>query len=275
VTETAESPQTWHYGLIARWWAEFNESDPEELAFYRGCIERFGQPALDVACGTGRLLVPLLAAGVDVDGIDLSDDMLAFARDAAQQRGYQPRLLRQAMGELEPPRTYRTVYICDSFGIGGRRADDQTMLRRIHDVLEPGGALVFSHDLPHDDPAQWAYWLPDRRRELPQPWSEGGDRRRAANGEEIELGGRIFDLDPSSQVVTMQMRPRLYRDGALVSEEEHTIRIALYFRQELLAMLADAGFRSVEVQAPYAGRAATADDTSLVFIARRNGAAVT
>ena len=27
-------PQTWHYGLVARWWAEFNTADAEELAFY-------------------------------------------------------------------------------------------------------------------------------------------------------------------------------------------------------------------------------------------------
>ncbi len=31
-----DAPQIWHYGLIARWWAEFNEPDPAELAFYRG-----------------------------------------------------------------------------------------------------------------------------------------------------------------------------------------------------------------------------------------------
>ena len=275
MSEHADGPKTWHYGLIARWWAEFNEPDPDELAFYRSCIERYGEPALDLACGTGRLLLPLLAAGLDVDGIDLSEDMLALAREAAERQGLEPRLLRQAMGELDLPRRYRTVYICDSFGIGGRRADDREMLRRVHGALEAGGALIFSHDLPYADAAQWACWLPEGRRELPRPWQESGERRRAADGDEIELTGRLFDVNPSTQVVTMQMRPRLYRDGAMVKEEEHTIRIAMYFREELLSMLAHAGFSSVEVQAPYSGRSATAEDTSLVFIARRNGGAVT
>jgi hypothetical protein len=44
--------------LVARWWAEFNAPDPDELAFYRGVIERDGQPALDLGCGAGRLLLP-------------------------------------------------------------------------------------------------------------------------------------------------------------------------------------------------------------------------
>ena len=52
----------WHYGLMAERWAEFNTEAPEAPFFLRE-IARHGQPALDLACGTGRLLVPLLQAG--------------------------------------------------------------------------------------------------------------------------------------------------------------------------------------------------------------------
>ncbi len=68
---------TWHYGLIARWWAEFNSATPEELAYFRAAIRRFGEPAHDLGCGTGRILMPLLAEGFDVDGSDVSADMIA------------------------------------------------------------------------------------------------------------------------------------------------------------------------------------------------------
>ena len=67
----AEAPQTWHYGLVARWWAEFNTEGPE-IEYFRGFVERFGEPALDVACGAGRLLLPYRRAGLDVDGTDIS-----------------------------------------------------------------------------------------------------------------------------------------------------------------------------------------------------------
>ena len=77
---------TWHHGLMARWWAEFGEPEVAELSFYRGAIERFGEPALDLACGAGRLLLPLVEAGLDVDGVDLSTDMLAQARLLADAR---------------------------------------------------------------------------------------------------------------------------------------------------------------------------------------------
>ena len=36
--------RTWHYGLVARWWAEFNEG-VDDLEFFRDAIKRCGEPA--------------------------------------------------------------------------------------------------------------------------------------------------------------------------------------------------------------------------------------
>jgi len=265
----SDGPATWHYGLVARWWAEFNEADPGELAFYRGFVERDGQPALDLGCGTGRLLLPLLQTGLDLDGCDVSPDMLALCREQAARTGLSPSLYQQAFHELDLPRTYRTIYICDSFGIGGRREHDLEALRQCYHHLAPGGALVFSHELPYEAIAQWPFWLPERRKELPEAWPDSGMRKRAANGDEIELRGRLVDLDPLEQRETRQMRALLRREGRLVAEEEHTFQATLYFRNELLLMLALTGFTDVEVRAGYSEAPATAADTTVVFVARK------
>ena len=80
-----EPVQTWHYGLMARHWAENNTTGPE-IAYFQQQIEQYGQPVLDAGCGTGRLLIPFLRAGLDVDGCDISGDMLAYCRQAAARR---------------------------------------------------------------------------------------------------------------------------------------------------------------------------------------------
>ncbi|MFB2351895.1 class I SAM-dependent methyltransferase, partial [Priestia megaterium] len=72
-------------------------------------IERSGEPALDLGCGTGRLLRHYLRAGIDVDGCDYSADMLAQCEARAQAEGLSPRLYRQALHELDLPRRYRTI----------------------------------------------------------------------------------------------------------------------------------------------------------------------
>jgi SAM-dependent methyltransferase len=147
-----DDPQVWHYGLIARWWAETNTGGPE-IAFYESAIRRHGEPALDVACGTGRLLIPYLQAGLDVDGSDISADMLALCEESGRAMGLSPHLYQQAMHELDLPRRYRTIVVCGGFGLGGSRVQDQEALRRFHSHLEPGGALLLDSYLPYEDAA--------------------------------------------------------------------------------------------------------------------------
>jgi SAM-dependent methyltransferase len=261
---------TWHHGLVARWWAEFNVATPAELAYYRGVIERFGEPALDLACGTGRLLVPLGAGGLDVDGADLSADMLALCDGQAKREGRSPGLHRQAMHELNLPRRYRTIFICDSFGIGGNRANDLETLRRVHRHLAPGGGFVLNLWLPYgQDERWWARWLPSRRAELPEAWPESGDRRRLGDGDELEWITRLAELDPLEQRQALEMRARLWRGSEFVREEEHVLLENLYFLEEVLFMLGTAGFTGIEVEGGYEGRPATRDDGMVVIVAKR------
>jgi hypothetical protein len=88
----SERPQAWHYGLVARWWAEFGADGPDTV-YFRGVVEQHGQSALDV------------------DRCDISPDMLALCRQQAGREGLSVNLYEQAMHELDLPRMYKTVFI--------------------------------------------------------------------------------------------------------------------------------------------------------------------
>ena len=103
-------PVTWNFGLMAERWAEFI-TEVREAPFFQREIGRTGQPVRDVACGIGRLLVPLLRAGIDVDGCDISGDMLKYRRKKAAAEGFSPRLVEQPMHALDLTRKYKTIYI--------------------------------------------------------------------------------------------------------------------------------------------------------------------
>jgi len=98
---------------MAERWAEFNNDAPE-VPFFHNAITRFGQPVLDLARGTGRVLLPLLRAGIDIDGCDISGDMLHYCRRKATSEGLHPNLYEQQMHAFELPRRYKTIYICGS-----------------------------------------------------------------------------------------------------------------------------------------------------------------
>src|SRR2546422_7970959 len=96
----SNAPETWHYGLVAKWWAEFNQ-DGEEIAYFQKYVEQ-RQPALDVACGTGRLLIPYLRAGLDVDGCDvLPGHDRALPRENGRRRA-SDELVRTAGARARP-----------------------------------------------------------------------------------------------------------------------------------------------------------------------------
>jgi len=238
---------TWHYGVVARWWAEFVQGG-SEVDYFRAWIEQYGQPVLDVGCGTGRLLLPYLRAGLDVDGADVSEDMLALCRTAAQREGLQPRLYRQAFHELEVPRRYRTIYLCGAFGIGGERAQDEEGLRRVLAHLEPGGAVVIDLHLPWDDASFWQYWLPEQRAKLPEPVPEPYEPRMASDGSALRLRGRVLSFDPLDPSVMREMIAESFRDGALESSEVLHLRENVYFPNELALLLERVGFRNVTVK---------------------------
>jgi len=257
---------TWHYGVTARWWAEFNTSGPE-IDYFRRYAE--DQPALDLACGTGRLLLPYLRDGLDVDGCDVSADMIALCREAAEREGLEPSLYVQPKHELDLPRRYRTVFMCGALGVGSTRAEDQEALRRVHDHLEPGGTFVVDNEVPYAEGAGWEYWLPDARATLPRPRRQPGKRSVGSDGAEYELRSRLLDVDPLEQQVRMEMQAFMWRDGELIAEDEHLLTMTLYFKDEIVLMLERAGFVDVTVRAALTDAEPSAADDFLVYTARR------
>jgi SAM-dependent methyltransferase len=217
----------------------------------------------------GTVAVPYLEAGLDVDGCDLSADMIALCRERAERAGLSPTLRVQAMHELDMPRTYRTIYACGAFGLGGSRDDDEEALRRMYEHLGSGGTLVLDNEVPyHDGGWGWHLWVGGRD-ELPEPWPSTGTRRTGSDGTEYELRSRIVEVDPLAQTVTLEMRGSMSRDGQVLELDEHVLKMTMYFTNELRMMLERAGFIDIELRSDYTDERPTADSAVVVFIARK------
>jgi len=66
-------------------------------------------PALELAIGTGRIALPLAATGVQVDGVDLSPQMLDRLR--SKPDGHRLNVWQADMIDFTPSRPYRLIYI--------------------------------------------------------------------------------------------------------------------------------------------------------------------
>ena len=262
-------PQIWHHGLIARDWAEFATDGGQEGLYFKKLIETSGQPALDLGCGTGRLLLLYLQAGLEVDGCDFSGDMLAECQKRADAEGRSVQLYQQPMHELDLPRRYRTIFCCGVIGLGGDRQLTQQAMQRCYEHLRIGGKFAFDYTPRWNDPPAWLSRLPEHRHALPDEWPESSERNLLSDGSELEIAARTVSMDPLENVATRQIRARLWQNGELVKEEIHTQKLEDYNKSELVWMLQRAGFSDIQIQGDYTDQPATGDHRQLLFIATK------
>ena len=79
---------------------------PYGLEFYTRLAKEAAGPVLDVACGTGRILLPCLREGVDIEGLDLFPAMLARLRSKAQALQLNPVLHQADMSAFKLERQF-------------------------------------------------------------------------------------------------------------------------------------------------------------------------
>lgn len=116
-----------------------------DIPLYQDFARRTGGPILELACGSGRLMAPLLELGERVVGLDSSGPMLERARQMLGRAGLLGRaaLLQADVRGFELDERFQlAIYGLDSFGLLQDVEDQLAALRRIRHHLAPGGLLI-------------------------------------------------------------------------------------------------------------------------------------
>jgi SAM-dependent methyltransferase len=140
------------YDAIARVYDPWSVGVVEDIGFYVEEARAAGGPVVELACGTGRIAVPVAKAGVQVIGVDGSAGMLEVARDYAAREGV---ALDLRLGDMrEPPVEERVPLVLIPFRslLHMTTEDDRLRaLRAARGLLLPGGRLVFDVFSPSRD----------------------------------------------------------------------------------------------------------------------------
>ncbi|MBM3726524.1 MAG: class I SAM-dependent methyltransferase [Acidobacteria bacterium] len=119
------------------------------LDYYGDLARRAEGPVLDIGCGTGRVLLPCLAACVDIDGLDLYEPMLARLRTRASELGLSPRLYQGDMSGFRLPRKYALIMIpYNAFTHNVTQESQLRCLAACREHLLPGGLLTLDGAFP-------------------------------------------------------------------------------------------------------------------------------
>jgi SAM-dependent methyltransferase len=139
------------YDRIARLYDPWSVSVVEDVEFYVGQAVETGGPVLELGVGTGRIAVPIAAAGVRVVGVDSSEGMLEVARERAAAAGVEVDL---RFGDFRnPPVDEEFALVTVPFrSLLHMRTDEErrAALRAIRACLIPGGRFVFDVFTPDE-----------------------------------------------------------------------------------------------------------------------------
>jgi SAM-dependent methyltransferase len=230
------------YDAIARLYDPWSRSVVEDVSFYVEEAVASAGPVVELGVGTGRIAIPTAAAGIPVIGVDSSRGMLDVCAEQARLAGLEG-LIDLRLGDLrEPPVDERVPLVTCPFRAYLHLADDADRLRALraaHELLLPGGRLIFDVFAP------------------------GADDIEDTHARWIEREPEIFeraDWDTERQVLTLSVRGP---DG------ETTMTLSWLEPARWQALLADVGFEVDAVygwfdRRPYRG----GEDT--VFVARRS-----
>jgi len=206
-------------------------------------------PLLELGVGTGRVAIPLAAAGHSVTGIDLSDGMLRQARRAA--RALPPdvaarlRFSKADMATFRLPGPFAAIVIpFSTLNLLVDPAARASCLARCRDHLVPGGLLWLDAPLP------------------PQPLPDGAlPERRFTTTIALSRYGRVMEKetidrpDPARGIdeITYRYRERRESDGRVLRSYDVVFPMARIAPDDLLAEVESAGFDVIDRFGDYLG----------------------
>ncbi|ANU15184.1 Methyltransferase [Planococcus halocryophilus Or1] len=202
-------------------------------------LERLGSckgRILEPATGTGRLLVPLLEKGFEVDGFDVSEEMLTVCRANCEKHGFRPNLFHAKMESFSVDRTYAAIVIpTGTFLLLDEREKSLRALQNFYNHLEIGGRLIVDLDVPAGV---------ELEKTSTRTW-------QALNGDTLTVESKKIKVDWIHQTFVSQGRYECWREGKLIETELERYPMRWYGVEEFRTILENIGFKEIVISSGY------------------------
>ncbi|GHO55683.1 class I SAM-dependent methyltransferase [Ktedonobacter robiniae] len=213
-------------------------------------------PLLDLACGTGRIALRMAAEGYQVTGVDIVPEMIERARQKAIQQGVSIDWVVADARTFHLQKRFPFIYMLENvFQFFLTREDQEAMLARVREHLEPEGCFLFETRNPtprnllevrHPDPLK--YTLPD-------------------GGQLLTTEEQYYDPMTQIQHYTRQLT-FLHPDGQRQEKTLHT-DLRYVFPQEMEALLFYNGFQIHACYGNWQQDPLTATSPAMIYVCQR------
>ena len=196
----------------------------EELEYWKRQLQGRIEPVLELACGTGRLTLPLASAGIDIAGLDLSTIMLAAAREKSDKQSLNVLWHEADCRHFDLGKRFGTIFLPNnSIAHLLHRRDLERCLACVRRHLLPNGRFLLDYFVP-------SMSLLNRD---PETRSPVGELVNPNDGNKVVLTEQTR-YDPSTQINHIQW---FWQVESTSREIVSDFTMRSYFQQELDALL--------------------------------------
>lgn len=241
--------------------------DRRDVEFYVTYARQARGRVLELGCGTGRVLVPIAAAGVEVVGLDFAETMLAQCRAklAAQPAAVRRRvrlvrgdMIRFNLGEsfalvIIPFRPFQHLLTVE---------DQLACLGSIARHLAPKGKLILD------------VFQPDLRRlhdPVYQQETEEVPERTLADGRRFRVTSRVLAFRRAEQINEVELIYHITHPDGRAERIAEPLVIRYFFRYELEHLLGRGGFRVAELYGDFDRSPLQDASPEMIFVAEKAG----
>ena len=255
------------YAVSARYYdqAYAAKKDLADLPFYLELAKRIGGPVLELACGTGRVLLAIAREGIAIHGIDNSEPMLGVlraklaseAKDVAEMVSIFEGDMRSFRSNQEFPlviipfRPMQHMYTVE---------DQRAALETAAFHLEDDGVLAFDVFYPRFDLIDSGIG----QEMLELEWTDPAD-----SSKRVRRYFRKESVDKINQNFSATFIFRTWQGGKLIAEETEPLKMSYYTYPQLRALFLLAGLEIVEEYGSFAKTPLDNDAQEMIFVLKK------
>lgn len=209
---------------------------PAAFAFYLQNAKSVTGPVLEPMCGSGRFLIPLCQAGIEMHGFDPSSHMLNKLQERCFSEGIEAAVWQKSFQEFPMDRSYDLIIIPGgSFPLIANLTEAKACLEKAHKLLNKGGRLLF--DIENKQSTK----------HLNSNWK--GNLKTLEDGRVLMRSRLSQAID--SHLATIVEKYELIDGSQLIQTECEIFNVRYYPLELMQSLIKEAGFKEVKHFKPF------------------------
>ena len=232
---------------------QFKEKE-DDLEFYLCWMKKLNGPVLELACGTGRIVIPALEQGIDVTGIDIASDMLKQARAKAKEFNVNPTLIQGDIRNFKLDRKFSLIYLpFNSIAHLYTIKDVEQCFRCVREHLTTDGRFIIDYFNP-----DLTYFIRDSEEKFP-----------VNSFQDDDTGARVTITESNRYDRATQINHiKWFKTIGCINEEINTLSMRVFYPQELAGLFEFNGFEIVQKFGQFDETPFTSDSQTQIIVSK-------